>query len=870
MKRIVCLSVLIASTLIVAGCADTAIDGIVEGESCTQGSVVFSGGLGSSGNTATNLGIDGCAAGLSCIDDQCTRDSDGDHVPDSTDNCIFIENKDQIDTDGDGIGDACEGGNNNANNNNNTNNNSNNNSNNNGTNNTTNNGTTNGMLPDRDGDGIPDVDDNCPDISNPNQYDLDGDGLGDVCDDDRDDDGIPNVNDNCPDVANPDQADIDQDGTGDLCDPDTTRRTNRPNDPACVFRAPVGQFFPQLEWSISVGNTDPYPDLDQVMMTPVVANLTDDNADGIIDETDIPDVIYTSFKTNNNVGNWDELRHGVLRAVSGDGSGALWHVGSNELGLSSTGGVQPAGSVAVGDIDGDVFVEIVTGLWDDSTESGGLVAINHDGTVLWTTSYEANNVAQPRQFRYWWGGPSLADIDNDGDTEIVIGAMVFDHNGALVWDGNDTPQTGPVGQGINWPNGDSSRTTYTGTLSLVADLTNDGQSRQHIVTGRTAYNFDGTLLWEADASLPDGFPAVGDFDLDGTPEVVVSANGTVRIHNGATGAVVWGPVTIENSVGVKAGRVGPPTIADFDGNGTPEIGVASKDQYVALKINLNQPTPTFAQAKLWSSATEDASSSMTGSSVFDFEGDGKAEVVYNDELFLRVYDGATGAVLFQEPNTSFTALEYPIIVDVDNDGAAEIIVAANDFECGDKLPACQKGLKGIRVFGDANDNWISTRRIWNQHTYHINNVTEIGQIPRNEATSWVDHNTYRLNAQTSLDPEAAPDLIPEDLQVSFDSCDAFVSVWVTNTGAERVGAGLPVQIYAVNGNTRTNVGSGATQLPLEPGDSEKVTVTVRLPNGGPWTIEVDVDADINGQSTKNECNENNNRAVGNTTGTCNN
>ena len=58
---------------------------------------------------------------------------------------------------------------------------------------------------DRDGDGVIDVDDNCPDTPNPGQEDADGDGVGDVCD-------------NCPDVANADQADTDMDGIGDVCD----------------------------------------------------------------------------------------------------------------------------------------------------------------------------------------------------------------------------------------------------------------------------------------------------------------------------------------------------------------------------------------------------------------------------------------------------------------------------------------------------------------------------------------------------------------------------------------------------------------------------------------------------------------------------
>ena len=71
---------------------------------------------------------------------------------------------------------------------------------------------------DKDGDGIIDDDDNCPDTANTDQADSDGDGIGDVCDDDRDGDGVVNSEDNCPDLANSDQADMDGDGIGDVCD----------------------------------------------------------------------------------------------------------------------------------------------------------------------------------------------------------------------------------------------------------------------------------------------------------------------------------------------------------------------------------------------------------------------------------------------------------------------------------------------------------------------------------------------------------------------------------------------------------------------------------------------------------------------------
>lgn len=58
---------------------------------------------------------------------------------------------------------------------------------------------------DSDGDGVPDVDDNCAQMPNPRQADADGDHRGDLCD-------------NCPNGFNPTQADEDDDGIGDACD----------------------------------------------------------------------------------------------------------------------------------------------------------------------------------------------------------------------------------------------------------------------------------------------------------------------------------------------------------------------------------------------------------------------------------------------------------------------------------------------------------------------------------------------------------------------------------------------------------------------------------------------------------------------------
>ena len=141
-------------------------------------------------NDGLSDSVDQCPSVFSTRSDGCL-DSDGDNISDNIDNCPDVSNSNQLDTDSDGQGDACDS-------------------------------TPNG--PDADGDGILDASDNCPNVSNANQLDTDSDGQGDACDStpngpDADSDGILDTSDNCPNVSNANQLDTDNDGQGDVCDP---------------------------------------------------------------------------------------------------------------------------------------------------------------------------------------------------------------------------------------------------------------------------------------------------------------------------------------------------------------------------------------------------------------------------------------------------------------------------------------------------------------------------------------------------------------------------------------------------------------------------------------------------------------------------
>ena len=547
-----------------------------------------------------------------------------------------------------------------------------------------------------------------------------------------------------------------------------------------------------------------FPNFTDVWSTPTIARVYDSNCDGKVDEADPPNVVFVA----GNVAPTNTPRdNGVLRMLDGSSGAEIWALHTpyaNSKGFLGN-------SIAIGDIDGDGRLDIIA-----ITGELYVVMVDATGKVV-----RKSDKAIPEAQSGWGGGVAIGDMDNDGHPEIAFGATVFSTTGnAITW-----KWTGAAGRG----GGDDQQT------SALVDV--DGNGTLELLAGRTAYRADGTMLWNR-MDLPEGFPGVGDFDKDGTADVVLAANGQVWILAGKTGLTELGPIMLPGT-----GFGGPPTVADFDGDGKPEIGVAKANNYSVVKPDY----PNKKISLLWSVPNHDYSSSVTGSSVFDFEGDGVAEVVYGDECFLWVFNGTNGKVRFVAPTTSFTATESSLVADVDGDGRAELLMISNgaspvDWGClvnGKPITVngttwtpgpANNAYRGLTVFGDRAHSWVGTRTLWNEHSYHVTNVCDnrdsacgganvYGSIPKQEKANWSLPwlNDFRQNVQD---------------KGLFDAPDATVSLTVEctspvilhptvrNLGLASLPAGVDVGIYKMG----ALVGQTATTHPLSPGQGQQLTV----------------------------------------------
>jgi hypothetical protein len=633
---------------------------------------------------------------------------------------------------------------------------------------------------------------------------------------------------------------------GEICDANLGQCVPNFADPTCAFEPEVGVFdpVPRFTWGVRAVRdcadgcqkeevcvagvcdvtwphvaiaADDFPESHQVVMSPMVADLDGDC---------VPEIIFNSYQNSAYTNN------GILRAIRGDTGARVWTLGDAAY------RTDPGSHPAIGDIDMDGTPEVIV-----PGAGSNLIAVDGDGTPLWASENHG--------FGGRSGSPSLADFDGQGPPEIAYGRAIWDAQGNIVWE---------AASGATGANGS------VGPLSCVADL--DGDDRPELIAGATVYTFTGTVgvdfagsaMWTGTPA--DGYCGVADFDGDGDPEVALVSSANIYLFDGPTGMPL-GSFAIPGG-----GAGGPPNIADFDGDGSPDLGTAAANVYVVVTYDA-----VAGVTELWRADTKDGSSQRTGSSVFDFDGDGRSEVIYADEWYIRIYPGTEpscpgGAmcdgvmtdeeILFIDINSSRTRSELPVVADVDGDFKAEIVVSTNNESSQGAI-----GDAGVEVFEDRLDNWVSTLPIWNQHSYHVTNVTADGSVPSPEPPNWSTpagspYNSYRRNAQGSLEQLCAPDLVPSDFTVDPIACPQLsMSVRVLNQGCLGVGPGVNVAFYE---DTLGLLGVVQTQAAIPAGGSETVTLEVMDLAGGPYSLRVVVDDDGAGAGALNECHEDNNES----------
>jgi hypothetical protein len=534
-----------------------------------------------------------------------------------------------------------------------------------------------------------------------------------------------------------------------------------------------------------------------VMNTPLVVQLDDDNCDGAVDARDIPDIVFPAF---DGVEHWNN--GGFLVAVSIiDGELVeKWITVLDEDHL------RPSFPLAAGDIDGEPGAEIVA-----CTETEKVRVFASDGTELWTSELESV-----------CGVPNIADLDQDGSPEIITRNFAWD---------------GVTGDIVATFGGAEAEKGYVAPVDL------DGDGFLEVVAAGRVYAGDGTEL--LDTGIFGQRVGVADFDLDGRPEIVAVASDYLtdshHLHlwrydenHGDGFEIIREDIDLHmgydpSQCSIPEGGAGSPIIADLNMDGSPDVVVGTRVSFVALdgKLLLDSNVSSEDTA-LWARPQNDCTSGGVGGGIFDLDGDGVPELAHADQLTFGVYDAATGAPSFQTCNTNGTTSEFPLVVDADGDGAAEILVAANNFywplKCNDDSTR-----RGLRIFEASEGHWMPSSTMWNEYNFHQTNVEKDGAIPVAEATHWKDPeiNSFRRPLQLSTE-FLAPDLVP--FAVSSD-CEGTYTLFasVLNQGQAAAPANLEVAFYAGDPDEGGQwLGTVPIGAPLLPGDT--VEIPLQLPN----------------------------------------
>lgn len=668
------------------------------------------------------------------------------------------------------------------------------------------------------------------------------------------------------------------------------------NDPECVRGEPLEGVVPvvQCEW-LGPPAGDPTEGSAAIYTAPLVADLNLDQDPGRLQ----PSIIVTTWESVNSV------RTGTLRVFDGRTCEEQMHIGGDDDPDEAN---RPAYGTqwAVGDLDGDVpsggHPEIV-GLHRTSPDN------NSAPLQLFAFRVQTGG-AGPSLERLWYGrdcatdtvvefasnsanyGPGLWDLDDDGAPEILIDSMVFDASGCLLSAYEDFDYI-----------------THN-RMNTIADVDLDGVP-ELVMADRIAewepvaggwvdepyFVLDPQVHAPGHVALADlgqystlpGVPVPNDL-----PEIIaVSAEtlaydpnttGSVRVQT-LDGTVIFGPLPLYFTPPETAGgHGGAPTASDFDGDGQVELAAAANQYYTVYDPDCDAALGGQSPAErpggaclrapdmqglpdgiLWAQLSQDRSSSGTGSSVFDFNGDGRAEAVYGDECYVRVYEGGSGEVIYSAPASNGTGFELPTIVDVDGDFATEIVVARSPrggCPSPDPLfPGSGDAVSssGFVVLRDPEDRWAPSRPVWNQHAYHVTNVTDDARVPRTSETAinWTTPglNNFRQNTQGDLGV-----LELADLTVVLSEIDALcrgmggttdLTARVCNRGTNPVRDGVTVEYLENPDPVATPGDPGSTSLCtaqttrlLQPGECEVVACTATVSPDVNVFVIVDPDDEI--------------------------
>ncbi len=554
--------------------------------------------------------------------------------------------------------------------------------------------------------------------------------------------------------------------------------------------------------------------------------------------------------------------------------------------------------LAVADVTGNGLPEIV----GVDHQTGGIGLIENivdcpdpedddDGCYLWWNDEDVETDQ---------GAPVVADLNADGNVEIIL---------------RETILNGETGEMIAQL--DSGGYDYT----VAVDVNGDG--RLEILGAGCLYSLDEdhelSEVWCTDQPVADDdrkrYVAAGDVtDEDGRagmPEFVITGDGNVYVVAADDGTVLHQFPIYGDGAG------GSPIIADFDGDGSAEFGIASANCYTVFDLDCVVPdaeddddlmedrpgcerpqietcdvghhcacedlqdTMGTGDGVLWSIYVQDESSHRTGSSVFDFQGNGRNEVVYNDECLLMVLDGQDGSPYFLHGNTNRTSSEYPIVVDVTGNGQTNIVVSANNdqFErdCQDpindqpeRFPECHpgdaddapdwctEGTHGVIALQDPNDRWVRTRSVWNQFDYYIDNATDdTAGVPTSPSMPWESHNTFRANRQGEI-PLNSPNPTVHSLSVNSVFCpeQLVLSFVVENAGTRAIGADLPISIYRTDVDPDELIETVTTTDPIFPGQVVPFEISFNIEGddlGSDMDFRVVANDDGQGGSPEDDC-----------------